>query len=69
MKKLLSYLGVLVLGILIGRFFTPRPIVNVTVEQIESQAEAMDTLSGFMEGMMDDYDKAVEHNEEAIDGK
>ncbi len=67
MKKLLSYLGVLVLGIVIGRFFTPKPIV--TVEQIESQTEMMDTLSGFMETMKDDYDKSVEYNEEAIVGK
>ena len=64
MKKLLSYLGVLIFGIVIGRFFTPKPIV--TVEQIETQTEMMDTLSGFMEGMMDDYDEAVEYNKEAI---
>lgn len=69
MKKLLSYLGVLVLGILIGRFLIPKPIVNVTVEQIESQAEMMDELSRLMEITMDDYDEAVDYNEEAVDGK
>ncbi len=69
MKKLLSYLGVLVLGIFIGRVLIPKPIVNVTVEQIESQAEMMDELSRLTRMIMDDYDEAVEYNEEAVDGK
>ncbi len=69
MKKLLSYLGIFVLGILIGRFLIPEPIVEATAEQIESQAEAMDELSRLMEMLMDDYDEVVEYNEEAVDGK
>ncbi len=69
MKKLLTYLGILVLGILIGRFLIPEPVVEATVEQIESQTGMMDELNRLMEMTMDDYDKSVDYNEEAIDGK
>jgi len=63
MKKILSYLGVLILGILLGRFLIPKPMEVVPLERLEVQVEMATELSRLMNICMDEVDEVEEFNE------
>ena len=65
-KRWLSYLAVLIFGILIGRFLISKPMEVVPLERLEVQIEFMNEYSRLMNVLMDDYDECIEFNEGAV---
>ncbi len=65
-KRWLSYLAVLIFGILIGRFLIPKPMEVVPLERLEVQIEMMEEVSRLMNVLMDEHEECVEFNEGAI---
>jgi len=62
-KRWLSYLGAIIFGILLGRFFIPKPMEVVPLERLEVQVEMATELSRLMNICMDELDEVEEFNE------
>lgn len=66
MKKVLSYLGAIIFGILLGRFLIPKPVEIISLERMEAQIEMATELSRLMNMCMDEVDETEEFNEGAV---